>query len=392
MSQRSTHEPRSPSLPEPAERGAGLVRRERSAVEWLDVAAPGRVRLPCHIPYVPLATLPTPIQRAEGLEDALSHRSIFIKRDDLSGHPYGGNKVRKLELLLAAAQQRGAGEVLTVGALGSNHVLATAVYARQVGLGSRAVGFPRPLSDGVVETVLATRAQGTDLHLVPSPVLVPLAVGLCLARSSLRGLSPMYIPGGGSSALGSIGYVLAALELAEQVRAGQLPEPDRIYVTLGSCGTAAGLLAGLRLAGLRSRLVAVRVVPRIISNGHATVRLANATLALLARMGYHHGARRLTTRDLTVVHDQAGGGYGAPTGRAAEAIALAAQHGGLHLEQTYTGKTLAALVADGRSGRLGRDATVLFWNTYSSLPLGPLLPADASSADLPRAVRRALHQ
>lgn len=323
------------------------------------------------------------------LGEALHHDALWVKRDDASAHPYGGNKIRKLEFLLGHALARGATRVATVGALGSNHVLATSVFARQVGLGCTAISFPRPMSAGVARTVLATASQGCRLIHLPTPALVPFAVSAVRTAAALRRERLCWITGGGSSALGTVGYVLAALELAEQVRAGALPEPAWLYVALGSGGTAAGLLAGLHIAGLRTRIRAVRVVPALIIGPRRTAALANAALRLLAAAGWDHGARPLAAGDLEVVGDQLGGGYGHSTRASAAAVRLIAETEGIPCEETYTGKTLAALVTDLGSGRIAAGAPVLFWSTYSGTDVEALVEPGAHRG-LPASVRRSL--
>ena len=358
----------------------------------LNVSPPPSASLrdgPAGLPIVSLGAFPTPVHRLKHLGKALHHDSLWVKRDDVSGDPYGGNKIRKLELLLGQALCRGATAVATVGALGSNHVLATAVCASRVGLGSTAVTFPRPMSRAVIRTVLATATQGCRLIHLPSPALVPLAVATLRGTASLRGERLCWIAGGGSSALGTVGYVLAALELAEQVRAGELPEPAWLYVALGSGGTAAGLLAGLRIAGLGTRVRAVRVVPAMIIGARRTAALANAALELLAAAGWAHGAAPLRAADVEVIGDQLGDGYGHSTRASSAAVRLLRDAEQLACEETYTGKALAALVTDLGSGRIAPGDAALFWNTYSSRDIEALI-APGAHTGLPAAVRRAL--
>jgi D-cysteine desulfhydrase len=308
------------------------------------------------IPHRPLtAGTPTPVERAPTLGE-----HVWIKRDDATGGAaaYGGNKVRKLEFLLADALARGRRAVLTLGGTGSNHVLATAIYARAVGLeATHAVLFPQPHTEAVERRLARFRALGVRVARTPGKLSVPFA-GVARAIASLaRGHGAPYLIGaGGSSPLGSLGYVNAALELAAQIERGDCPCPRAIYVALGSGGTAAGLIVGLRLAGLaaRTRVQAVRVVPAPWTSARQTASLATRTAALL-------GEPPVRTTDFDMVDDQLGRAYGQATPAADAAVARAAG-AGLALETTYTGKTLAALLArDHRSD-------VLFWNTYCHDP------------------------
>jgi 1-aminocyclopropane-1-carboxylate deaminase/D-cysteine desulfhydrase-like pyridoxal-dependent ACC family enzyme len=338
--------------------------------------------LAARVPWIPLGCFPTPVARVDGLLP--SSVELWVKRDDQSGRVYGGNKVRKLEFLLGEAKARAARRLVTLGAIGSHHVLATAIYGRQSGFEVDAVVFPQPLTDHVRDQLLADVAAGATLHPTRGYVGVPLSVW-----RRRRGDDAFWISSGGSSAIGSFGYVSAGLELAEQVAAGELPRPDVVYVALGSCGTAAGLIVGLAgapsLPRLDTRVVAVRVVDRLVSNDRVTQRLAARTAAQLAARGaewFNHCA----PAPLSVEHRFFGGGYGRATARAEDAVARAAAVG-LTLEPTYTGKAMAALLADAASGALD-GKRVLFLSTYSSVDLAPLVAGGPGLSALPAPLRR----
>ena len=329
------------------------------------------------IPWRPLGDFPTPVERLEGLLPPAVE--LWVKRDDRSAPLYGGNKVRKLEFLLAEALARGATSVSTLGAYGSHHVLATAFYARQAGLAPRAVVFPQPVTPHVLETLLGDAALGVEFSVAGSLLGVPPRV---LGERLRRGCH--YLPPGGSSATGTLGYVTAAFELADQIERGECPRPDRIYVALGSRGTAAGLEVGLALAGLPTEVIAVRVVAAAITSRRSTLGLARRTEILIdPRLGMR--GRRAEPR-LRVDGRFLGPGYGHPTAAAKRAIEVAAG-AGLHLEATYTGKAVAALLTDGEAGLLdGRK--VLFWNTFSSVDLRHLLDRSPGPMALPPRLRR----
>jgi D-cysteine desulfhydrase len=309
------------------------------------------------LPWRPLGVFPTPVERAPAFGD-----DVWVKRDDATGgESYGGNKVRKLEWLLADALARGRRSVLTIGGTGSNHVLATAIYAHRVGLAHiHAILFPQPASDDVIKKRDAFSALDVRVSRAIGKATVPFAaIARVVASLATGGGWPYTIGPGGSSPLGTLGYVAAALELAEQIRRGELPEPETIWVPLGSGGTVAGLIAGLRVAKLSTRVVAVRVVPYPWTTAGGARSLATRVTRLLARAGADlpSGADRFRASDLDVIHDQLGPGYGAPTDAAIAAVARA-RDAGLTLETTYTGKTLAALLA-------ARPRRALLWNTYS---------------------------
>jgi len=336
---------------------------------------------------MPLGRYPTPVQRVRGL---VSDRvELWVKRDDLTAEAYGGNKVRKLEFLIAEARAQGKTRLATLGAIGSHHVLATAIHGAAAGLAVDAIVFPQPITEHVRKQVLADLAAGARLQPTRGYLGVPAAVW-----RARRAPGTYWVAAGGSSVTGTLGYVSAALELGEQIARGELPRPDLVYVALGSNGTAAGLYAGL-WGEPPLELVAVRVTDRVISGAGAVRRLARGAERRLAAL---LGVRSLSeleapspTRSgrapsLRVVHDQFGGRYGRSTPAADEAVARAAA-AGLTLEPTYTGKCMAALLADDAAGRLD-GKRVLFVNTYSGADLGPLVARAPAPSALPPLLRR----
>ncbi len=216
------------------------------ALDSVATLAPLARRLPdpAHLPRVPLTTLPTPVEPLERLAHASGIASLWIKRDDVSGTLYGGNKPRKLELLLGAARARGRRRVLTFGAIGTHHGLATAVCARAAGLDTTLVLVPQPVTPHVQRCLLLLHGCGAELHLANGVLDAARRALAILARGRLRGEPLELIPTGGTSSLGALGYVNAGLELAEQVRGGLLPEPAAIFVALGSGGRWRGWWRG----------------------------------------------------------------------------------------------------------------------------------------------------
>jgi D-cysteine desulfhydrase len=186
-----------------------------------------------------------------------------------------------------------------------------------------------------------------------------------LARGALAGEPPAVIPTGGTSALGAIGYVNAAFELAEQVREGALPEPEWIFVPLGSGGTVAGLVLGLALAGLASRVVAVLVTDIVPPSARSLARLARASARRLGRACGEISAP-VGERDFPVVREYLGRGYGCATEDAERARRRFADREGIELETTYTAKCAAAFLALAERPPY-RGRPLLFWNTYSSV-------------------------
>src|SRR5262245_21395251 len=236
------------------------------------------------LPRHPLTDLPTPVQPLANLARRRDLGQVWIKRDDRSGPLYGGNKPRKLEWLIGAARQRGRGGAITFGGIGTHHGLATAICARDAGLQAVLVLLPQPVSDHVRHCLLLDHAAGAELHLAGSVGGI-VAQSLWRCAKAIASAQPLaIIPTGGTSARGAIGYVNAGFELAEQVRAGGMPEPDAIFVPLGSGGTVAGLMLGCRLAGLRSRIVAVLVTDILPPSPRRLIGLAAATQRRLRRL------------------------------------------------------------------------------------------------------------
>ena len=327
------------------------------------------------IPRLHFTDLPTPVERLERLGAEIGVAQLWVKRDDRSAALYGGNKPRKLEFLLGDAIERGRSAVLTTGGTGTNHGLATAIFARHVGLRAILVLLDQPLTAHVRRSLLLDHAAGAELHYAASVAGVAARAASVLVRETLRGAPPYLIATGGTSAVGTLGYVDAAFELAEQVRAGALPEPAWVYVAAGTAGTAAGLALGFRLAGLKSRVVAVSVTDLLPPTPTKIAALARRCLRTLRRHDPEVPAIDVTADAVRVDETHVGAGYGSPTQAGIRALECMRGAEGIVLEATYTAKCLAALMADGRGGALA-DGPVLFWNTYSSVDpadhLGPL--------------------
>lgn len=331
------------------------------------------------VPRVSLATLPTPIVQLPRLT-LRTGAPVYCKRDDLTSTVYGGNKVRKLEWLLGDARAGGADTLITVGALGSHHVLATATFGTRAGFAVHAILGPQPASPHALENVRADLAAGAVLHAVPTFALVPLAVRALALRLRAQGKRPYVIPGGGSSPVGAVGYVEAGVELADQIDARELTEPGAVFLALGTGGTVAGAAIGLALAGLTTEVVAVRVTSRALANRAALARLVRHTISRLRHfdpsfpdVGETALARiRIEPREL-------GKGYAIPTDAGRRASTLAAEDG-IAVEQTYTAKAVAGLLRD---AELGAPRARLYWHTLSSAPLHV-----ENAPDVPRRLAR----
>jgi D-cysteine desulfhydrase len=322
------------------------------------------MRLKLDLERVRLGNAPTPVRELNALGDEGGVAPVWVK-DDGSYSDVGGNKARKLEWLLADARRRRKRSVITGGALGTNHGLATATFAARLGMRSILVLAPQPETEHVRAQLARLRDTGAELHFAPGFLTsFGIAAWLIAARTARGQGSPYSIPPGGSNALGSIGYVDAALELAGQIETGDLPEPSHVVVALGSGGTSTGLLAGMRLAGLRSRLVCVLVSDVIRMDAGRIAARAGRTLALLRRHGADVGDEHPSADDLTVHDGWLGRGYGYSTQAGERAMRLFAERAGLELEPVYTAKAVAAMLELNRSGAFGAGP-VLYWHTYS---------------------------
>lgn len=322
------------------------------------------------IPHVSLGTFPTPVERLSGLEDFLGTSPLFVKRDDRSSDVYGGNKVRKLEFVLADALARKKRHAITFGYAGSNHSLAVAVFAGGLGLQPIALHIPQPNAEYVRRNLLLQDSLGAQLHHygnLPSIYAGTLLVAMqCFLKS---GRFPCIIPPGGSNVLGTIGMVGAVFELQEQVEEGLLPEPDVLYVPLGSCGTAAGIALGVKALRWKTRIRAVRISERKEAGFHTVRKLFRGAARKLKRLMPSFPSVELAEPDFEVCEDYLGDGYAHFTQKGMEAVRCVAESDGIKLEGTYSGKTMAALIDDAREGKLA-GKTTLFWNTYNSVDFG----------------------
>jgi D-cysteine desulfhydrase len=337
-------------------------------------------RLPRH----PFLSGPTPVEPL-ALPGAAG-APLLVKREERSCPLYGGNKPRKLELLIGAALARGSRRLVTTGGLGTHHGLATTILGREAGLATSVVMVDQPLSREVEETLRLHAAWGAELLYGGGLLGAGWQAARVLARSAWAGERPYLVATGGSSPLGVVGFVSAAFELARQVREDGIPEPAELWIAVGSGGSLAGLVVGLRLAGLATRCVGVLVTDILPPSRESLTRRAQATLRLLRRLDPGIPELRFSPGDFDLLSSHLGPGYGAPTPEAERAVAMAAEVG-LRLETTYTGKCLAALLP-----RLEQPlpAPVLFWNTFNAVDVTASAPTPLDSVTLPERFRRVL--
>jgi D-cysteine desulfhydrase len=278
--------------------------------------------------------------------------TLLIKRDDLDAPLLGGNKARALELLLANVGPRRV--LLTVGATGSTHALAVARHATALGLRTQVVTWPQE-THAIADATSARMRELADV----TPARSAISAFLRAAWRRTVGRA-RWVPAGGSSPLGALGHVDAALELVDQIEREGGALPDRIVLPLGSGGTTAGLLVGLAIAGARTRVVGVRVVPRVVGNRGHVLQLARRTRALLARLTGESLAPLDPSR-LVIEHGAYGGAYGRETGDARRAAELLRMAGGPPLDGTYSAKAFAVALTDAQQAP---DERILFWLTF----------------------------
>lgn len=308
---------------------------------------------------IPLAHLPTPLEAAPRLSEALGGPGIWIKRDDCTGLATGGNKTRKLEYLLAEARQRNADTVITFGALQSNHARQTAAACARLGLRcelilTRRVRYAAPEYEHA-GNLLLDRLCGARLHIV-EPDEVTSTLARVRAAAEGAGRHCYIIPAGGSNATGALGYVRCAAEIFEQASVLGFTPAAIVHAT-SSGGTQAGLIAGITRMHLSVPVIGVNTYEPDHHAQNVHVReIANAVLERL-------GGANIPAEKVIIEHGYLGDDYGIPTSAMTEAVALAGRTEGLLLDPVYSGKGMAGLIGMVRSGRFRADQQVVFVHT-----------------------------
>ncbi len=338
-----------------------------------DYIAAAFPRLGKHLQKTAIAELPTPVSRHSLSMDSRAI-DVYVKHDDVTSALYGGNKVRKLEYLLQRARERGARRVATFGAAGSNHALATAIHASELGFGCTCFLSHQKITPNVPLTLNMHRLLGTEIVRWGGSVDT---VTLCRKYVQHRGT--WVVPLGGTCWLGVVGFVNAAFELAQQVANGHLPAPKRIYMACGTTGSVAGLALGLAATGLDAAVEAIQVADNPFASEAKMHKLIQKTQFILNRFDPTFVADgwqdRIVWRDEFLA-----GGYARVDDATLNAVAIAREQLGLLLETTYTGKAMAAMLHDLRTGG---EEPCLFWNTYNSRPLDVGTERPRSLANIP---------
>ncbi len=312
------------------------------------------------LPMIPLFPAPSPIQEMDGLRRALGGGPrLLVKRDDALPFAFGGNKVRKMQLVAADAISAGADTLITSGGIQSNHARVTAAAAAKLGLrcilvvnGSQP---DRPTGNALLDGLLGAEVRYVDDRSWRAP-------GMQAAADELRkaGRKPYIIPIGASTPLGACGFVSAAAELRAQVET----PPDFILHSTSSGGTQAGLIAGCLSAMPGTTIIGVSADESAASLEGTIKDLLLGMPVLLGMPKGHFNDARVAVDDRFV-----GGGYGVPTEESRAAIELLARTEAIFLDPTYTAKAMAGLIARIRAGEFREDQTILFWHTGGQVGL-----------------------
>ncbi|MDP6909754.1 MAG: pyridoxal-phosphate dependent enzyme [Flavobacteriales bacterium] len=298
----------------------------------------------------------TPITELPQFAEDHGAEWVGCKRDDQTSGLHGGSKVRKLDFLLASSPFKESESWATMGAIGSGHMVASCTAAERLNRKIHAHLFWEPISDGVLDNLAFTVTHSESLHYYSTRISMAFRKPATFLSGSVDGSK--IIPFGATNPVGILGLVRAGLELGEQVRNGELPEPKRIYVALGTGGTVAGLAIGIALGGLSSTIHAVSTVEWIISTPFRMRSLLSETRKLLAENG-HRSAIDIPPAKIVFDRSQLGKGYGFTTPSSLHSVELM-QKQGLKIEPVYTGKMVAAMQNDLQSGV---DGPILFWNS-----------------------------
>ena len=299
------------------------------------------------IPRVPLCTLPSPVRQV-----TVDGVSLWIKDDGANAPECGGNKARALELLLAGV--RAGDTVLTVGGEGSTHVLSTAVHAARLGARTIGVRWRHDMNP------TANRVAARIRDVCSSAPVYRSSVEAILRASILRLMHRVhYVPLGGSVPRGVLAQVNAGLELAEQIRMGVVPKPERIVIPLGSGGTFSGIALGLSIARVEIAVIGVQVAPVIVANRFRVRRLIRQTARTIERAT---GERVVCPPShlLGVTAAAYGGAYGRTFSPAVAAATALEDVTGIRLDYTYSAKAFVVALDSARRN----PGTTLFWNTF----------------------------
>lgn len=320
----------------------------------------GHMPVPLALPSVPLFSVPSPVEELDALRRALGGGPrLLIKRDDTLTFAFGGNKVRKMQLVAADAVRVRADTLITSGGVQSNHARVTAAAAAKLGLRCILVANGpepiKPTANALLDRLLGAEVRHVAERHDRAPAMQEAAEDVRRA-----GGVPYVIPIGASTPLGAAAFVQAVAEMRQQLPAA----PDVIVHSTSSGGTQAGLVAGCRLENLGTRVIG-------ISADEGSAALEREIRSILDGLPplLDLPADRFRRAEVTVDDRFVGGGYGVETEASREAVGLVARTEAIFLDPTYTAKAMAGLIARVRTGEFAGDQTVLFWHTGGQVAL-----------------------
>lgn len=319
-------------------------------------------------PRVRLGHFPTPLEPMPNLSRSLGGPALYIKRDDCTGLATGGNKVRKLEFLVADAIAHGADTLITQGAVQSNHVRQTIAAAARCGLDCKVLLEER-IADPSAEysesgnVFLDYLLGGSIVARLPGGTDMPKAMEDLAATLRAENRKPYIIPGGGSNPIGALGYVACAQEIIAQSFESGVPV-HRVVTATGSAGTQAGLVVGFAGSNTDVPVFGFSVRAARAKQEENVWNLVQATAA-------HAGVKESAIQRRDVVADDGfvGAGYGRPTPEMIEAVSMTAKLEGILLDPVYSGKAMAGLISAIRAGRFKSTENIVFIHTGGSAAL-----------------------
>ncbi|TES94689.1 MAG: pyridoxal-phosphate dependent enzyme [Promethearchaeota archaeon] len=333
------------------------------------------------VPWISILTgIPSNVDRLTELENHLKliDGEIYIKRDDKDHKIYGGNKLRKFEFIFGEVLKKKKKGIITLGGIGTNHGAACAIVAKELDLDCELFLSLQPVSWHVQRSLLLFHYFGAKLHFTKMfelGVIKSLLFRMIHPKYYLMSIGGSPLLGFGTH-LGTIGFVNAIFELKNQIDEGILPEPDIIFVAAGSTGTAAGLTAGCKLLGLKTKVYPVNVSRDIVVNPKNLIKIANKSIKYLRKRDKSIPDVQVNMGDFKMIKGYLGSNYGVKTVKGQKAVDLVyeleGKKLGFKLETTYTGKTMAAML-EFLEKEENKSKKILFWNTYNSNDLDKYL-------------------
>lgn len=314
---------------------------------------------------VNLAQLPTPIERLEKFSKSLEGPQIYVKRDDYTGIAVTGNKIRKLEFLLAEALSQNCDYVITCGGYQSNHARTTAVAAAKLGMKCHLVlrnGMTAPMEGNL----FLDRLVGAEIQYVtPEEYMRIDDVMFAIAKKvKSQGRKPFVIPEGGSNATGALGYLKAAQEIADQLKSLEL-KIHHIVLPVGSGGTYAGLLLGKFLFDVPAKIHGINVCD---NEAYFVDKIYEIVKQIIGRFKLNFN---ISKDQMSIIDGYVGKGYGLSSQDEIEMIKRIARVEGVILDPVYTGKAILGLVDQIRKGRFKQTENILFIHTGGIFGLFP---------------------